>query len=298
MQRARVGMMVAVGLVGVVSSSIALLLAGVRARWAALPLLLPLPLALLLAQPPRPKLLAYGFLAAAVLILGVQLGLVVVAVRAARRVPRRSPRERWILGGLVVVFCAAQYLGGTLVDIERVRGTEPFRIASSSNLPNLLPGDLILIDRRAGQSIRRGDLIVLSRQTSEGGFPVRRLVALPGDVVETRGHEVVVNGVPLSHSDVPCDPTKTGMGQGRCVAEALGAERPYVLLWSEARDERWGPKTLAPEEIFVLGDNRDDALDSRHLSPLAASEVSGRPVAIWFSWSNGRVRWSRIGREL
>jgi signal peptidase I len=168
-------------------------------------------------------------------------------------------------------------------------------------LPTLLPGDLVLLDHRA-VTPRRGELVVFEPKRGGRyevtGFSVKRVVAVEGDVVETRDHEVLVNGAALAHVDRPCAPGTADPGGGHCVLETLSADRSYGLVWHEARHEAWGPSTLGPGEVFVLGDNRDNSLDSRHLGLVQRSEVRGRVVAVWFSWGEGSVRWSRIGREL
>jgi len=223
-----------------------------------------------------------------------------IALVKARTTPRRTRRQRWVLVGQLLLFLALT-IGTALIRVQGETQLQAFRIASPSMLPTLLPGDLVLIDHRA-VTPRRGELIEYEPKPRRGyeatGFSVKRVVAVEGDVVETRDHEVLINGAALAHVVRPCAPGTADPEGGHCTQETLAADLSYGLVWHEARHEAWGPSTLGPGEIFVLGDNRDDSLDSRHLGPVQRSEVRGRVVTIWFSWGGGKVRWSRIGRKL
>jgi type IV secretory pathway protease TraF len=56
--------------------------------------------------------------------------------------------------------------------------------------------------------------------------------------------------------------------------------------------------TLGPELIYVLGDFRDNSLDSRQWGPFPTSSLRGRVQYIWFSMAGGAVRWNRVGIQL
>jgi signal peptidase I len=207
--------------------------------------------------------------------------------------------------GIALVFLAATFAGNELVRYQREHQLEPFRLPSVSMVPTLLPGDCLLVDHRASGPAR-GELILFRPERGSGvdvGMPwIKRVVAVAGDVVETRGHEVLVNGAPLVHIERPCAPgTPTPPGT-RCMSETLSSGQSHGLLWKQARPEVWhvalGPRTLGPDEVFVLGDNRDDSIDSRHIGPIPRGAVMGRVVVVWFSWWEGKSRWSRIGLEL
>ncbi|MFG2110978.1 signal peptidase I [Micromonospora chersina] len=123
---------------------------------------------------------------------------------------------------------------------------EPMRVPTGSMRPTLQPGDHVLVGKLAEPG--RGDLAVFARS---GELSVKRVVALGGDEIGIEDGELVVNG--------------------RTV------EEPYV-------DHRlldgvyFGPVTVPPGSVFVLGDNRTDSIDSRTFGPVARSDVLGRVV--------------------
>lgn len=134
---------------------------------------------------------------------------------------------------------------------------KPFKIPSESMLPNILPGDRILVNRltyRIG-SIERGDIIVFKSPTDPEVDYVKRVIAVAGDTVELKRGQVILNGEPL--------------------------DEPYPVI----ADNSTFPSQTVPEgTLFVLGDNRGDSQDSRFWRPpwLPAENVVGKAfVTYW-----------------
>jgi signal peptidase I len=293
-----------VALIGLVSPPVALIVAGVRARWALLQLLVvAAAVPVYRFRPERPRFLAYAFLGLMAMLIGITVGQFVVAVRRAATAPRRNWRLWMGVAARSVGVYVLLLLGVVVLLILRTHVLEPFRIPSRSMLPTLLPGDMILVDRRAGIPVRRGEVIVYRMKRHDADGPetwLKRGVAIEGDVVETRRHEVLINGTALQHVECPCAPDIPKHPGDECVTEQpAGSGSPYALLWSEFQyPGDWGPRTLERGEIFVLGDSRDNSLDSRQFGPIQESSVAGRALVVWFSWWDGRPRWSRIGHAL
>jgi signal peptidase I len=144
----------------------------------------------------------------------------------------------------------------------------PFSIPSPSMEPTLMVGDAILVDKVSWRlaGIERGDVVVFR---GEGGFAgvdpdhdfyVKRVLALPGDEVRAGTDGVlVVNGSRLAEG------------------YTAGASVPF------------GPVTVPPDHLFVVGDNRAVSYDSRHRGPIPYSSVVGTVTAV--HWPLEHARW-------
>lgn len=160
--------------------------------------------------------------------------------------PRRRRAGRivyWVLLALSVAAIVASFAWIRLAG----RG---FTNSSTSMENTVRPGSTMLVEK--GQGVRRGDVIALNRP---GGPFIRRVIGLPGDRVAccTAGH-VTVNGKPLDESYV------------------YPGDQPSAATFSV---------TVGPGQLWVLGDHRSIAIDSRMWGPVPVSDVIGRAVAIF-----------------
>lgn len=168
-------------------------------------------------------------------------------VRAAARRLAGSSSRHWRRAAAVGAAAAA---GAALVLLARGEVVEVMRVESASMAPTLAVGQRVLVDKvsiRVRQP-RRGDLVVF-RGPRDGAPTLKRVVGVPGDVVEIRDAVLHVGG--------------------RAVAE------PYVD--HEAIDGVfYGPVTVPADALLVLGDNRGESVDSRDYGPVALAAVRGR----------------------
>lgn len=119
-----------------------------------------------------------------------------------------------------------------------------------------------------------GELIILEKPGQPGVTYVKRVVGVAGDSIEIR------QGVLYRNGQIVVEPYL------HTPAEGFGYGREY-------------PTTLVlAGEMFVLGDYRDNSLDSRRWGVMPTSSVRGRAEYIWLSISAGRVDWERIGTSL
>jgi signal peptidase I len=191
-----------------------------------------------------------------------------------------SSRRRWTkilgVGSLVLVGL----VGAALINPYTVRShfVQAFRISSGAMLPTLLQGDMVLVDKRIStRDLQRGDIIVFKLPKDTSKTYLKRIVALPGDLVELRNKQLFINGSParedyISHTDINIVPSR----------------------------DNFGPVVVPEQSLFVLGDNRDQSYDSRFWGFVDFEKVLGRVKFIYWSWDkkNLRVRWGRIGRSL
>ncbi len=169
---------------------------------------------------------------------------------------------------------------------------QAFKIPSSSMEPTLLVGDHILVNKFIyGIRIpvlgwrffdfhkpKRGDVIVFIYPRNPKKDFIKRVIAVGGEKVYIKGTTVYVNDKPIKD--------------------------PWGVWRRGPNGERsdFGPVVVPEGYLFVLGDNRDNSMDSRYWGFVPLRDVLGKAFIIYWSW-NGKakdlvhkVRWSRIGK--
>jgi signal peptidase I len=157
---------------------------------------------------------------------------------------------------------------------------KPYAIPSGSMLGTLRPGDRVLVNRLVYRlrAPHRGDVVVFKYPRDTSVVFIKRVVGVPGDVLEVRGGRLYVNGRRLNEAYVhrtngAVDPTD---------AASPIAGSTMSPPWSLAR-----PFTVPRGSYFVMGDNRTDSDDSRDWGVVPRSDVIGAglvtywPVSRW-----------------
>ncbi len=185
---------------------------------------------------------------------------------------------------LAVAFLLAIFIRTFLV--------QAFKIPSGSMLETLQIGDHILVNKLrygirmpfVGKRVvkfvdpRRGDIIVFVYPVDPSKDFIKRVIGEPGDSVEVKHKQVYINGQKLE------DP----YGQ---FVEGPGDQSRL------APRDNFGPVTVPPDQVFVMGDNRDRSYDSRFWGFVPLDDVRGKAFVIYWSWDgiDRWVRWERIG---
>jgi signal peptidase I len=194
-------------------------------------------------------------------------------------------------------------------------------IPSPSMHPNLLEGDVVLVNRLAfdlkvpltdvvlahlGEP-RRGDIITF-RSPRDGTLLIKRVVALPGDVVEMRNERLTINGKGADYKVVEQSLDSVGGTATRAfqLAETWGGRsarpRHHIQIMPDVLAPRtFGPVTVAPGEYLMLGDNRDNSADSRMIGLVPRRLLVGRAERVLVSadyQGNWMPRTERFGMSL
>lgn len=180
-------------------------------------------------------------------------------------------------------------------------------VPSGSMHPNILEGDVVLVDRLAYQlkvpltdivlarlgEPQRGDIVTFS-SPRDGTRLIKRIIGLPGDIVAMRDKRLIINGQPAHYaaSAGAADDTST-----RQIVEELNGERhPIQWLDQHANAADFGPVAIPVDRYLMLGDNRDNSADSRYIGLVAREQLIGRATRILVS-ANIEDRWQpRFGR--
>jgi signal peptidase I len=207
--------------------------------------------------------------------------------------------------------------------VVRTFVVEAFKIPSGSMERTLLIGDFLLVNKAVyGADVpftrlrlprvhapQRGDVVVFEWPKDVTKNLVKRLVGLPGDTLQMRDGVLVRNGTRLAESyvsrtDADADPSPEEFHwqQNYLVGTASAAGRDY----NPSRNN-WGPLVVPQENYFVLGDNRDNSLDSRYWGFVPDSLLKGQPMVIYYSFAPDtlnrfawltRIRWNRLGERI
>jgi signal peptidase I len=184
---------------------------------------------------------------------------------------------------------------------------EAFKIPSGSMIPTLQVGDHIFVNKfiygvripwtgikygMGYRNPRRGEVIVFIYPRNPDQDFIKRIIGLPGDVVEVRGEQVVVNGVPIPrrHIEGPCQYRDYSEEQERWETKACDPWQEtvngttYTTYYEPGRThELEKPYKVPPGSLFVMGDNRDNSSDSRVWGVVPFENIKGKAMVIWLS---------------
>ena len=218
--------------------------------------------------------------------------------------------------------------------VTRVALAEAYRIPSGSMEPTLQVGDWLFVNKlRLGPHIpftsvslpgyaapRRNDVAVFVsppqdpaiRITPDDVTPtlVKRIIGMPGDTLMMRHGTLVVNG-----TDVPPHNTEFRLSDSSAAdvqsplfdwqhrVEISGSRFGAPVAKPSLHD--WGPLVVPVGNLFMVGDNRDNSVDSRYYGPVPLANLRGTPMFVYYSYDTERgvdyfravtqIRWRRLG---
>ena len=169
------------------------------------------------------------------------------------------------------------------------------KIPTGSMEDTLLIGDYIMVNKFVYspgptglertllpfQDVRRGDVIVFKYPEEPEKDYIKRVIGMPGDMIEIIDQQVYVNGERLEEScKVHKDPhVRAGM-RGTPLADGR---------------DTFGPERVPGDAYFVMGDNRDNSKDSRSWGFVPRDYVKGRAFMIWWSFEERRGQYLETG---
>ena len=125
----------------------------------------------------------------------------------------------------------------------------------------------------------RGDIIVFEFPRDEKRDFIKRVIGLPGDVLEIKAQAVYINGQPIKEK------------------YAIHRE-PYREDRALYPRDNYGPVVIPDRALFMMGDNRENSQDSRYWNFLDIDRVKGKAFIIYWSWDSigFNVRWNRFSK--
>ena len=200
--------------------------------------------------------------------------------------------------------------------VLRVILFQPFTIPSASMVPTLLEGDYIIVSKYSygwsrhsiplsppffhgrifSHEPQRGDVVVFKLPRDTSVDYVKRLIGLPGDKIQVSSGQVSINGAPVPRSELPPEVVENAFGTPRKLQPYKNTLGPHTFttysLDPGGEIENTGVYTVPAGKYFMMGDNRDNSIDSRYPSEIGvgfvpAENLVGRAEIILFSWREG-----------
>ncbi|MDB5764942.1 MAG: lepB [Herminiimonas sp.] len=189
-----------------------------------------------------------------------------------------------------------------------------YGVPSSSMYPTLLIGDRIVSNRLAYDvkipftdvivkriaDPQRGDIVTFI-SPEDGNRLVKRLIGLPGDMIEMRNERLIVNGIEASYAPAAADAAThlapDYRGQQLVLKEQLlGRQRRIIVTPQRTAMRSFGPVVVPEGEYLMLGDNRDNSKDSRYIGFVKRELLTGQVKRVVFSLDTDRYFLPRIER--
>ncbi|MEW5248213.1 signal peptidase I [Microbulbifer discodermiae] len=199
---------------------------------------------------------------------------------------------------LVVEYAKSFFPVLAIIFILRSFVVEPFQIPSRSMVPTLQVGDFILVNKYAyglrlpvartkvidiGEP-QRGDVMVFFPPHMNDTYFIKRVIGLPGDKVELRDNVLFINGERAPQELIQALPP--GNPQLEVKWEEIYGRR-HLMARHVAPSLYSNYSGVVPEgHYFMMGDNRDNSLDSRKWGFVPEQDVVGKAFAIWMHWDN------------
>ena len=185
----------------------------------------------------------------------------------------------------------ALFVALILALVIRTFVVQAFKIPSESMVKTLLVGDHLLASKFSygikipfthsyiykGSDPVKGDIIIFEYPNDPSVDYIKRIIGTPGDTIEVRNKQLFRNGEPVKESFIRfTEPDRI----------------------QPVRDN-FGPVTVPADKYFVMGDNRDNSMDSRFWGFVDRSAIRAKAWRIYWSWGGlGDIRWDRIGKAV
>jgi signal peptidase I len=184
--------------------------------------------------------------------------------------------NKWYLYLLIILLVNGTYFiprDFTEDFASGVLGFRVYRIPAGSMEPTLLIGDYLITDSKyfKKNELQRRDLVIVQYPKEPSRDFIKRVIALEGEKIEIKNKQVYINDEVLPESYVVHNDVNSDV----------------------AIRDNFGPEVVPPNHCFVLGDNRDNSMDSRFWGSIPLGNIKGKPLYIY--WAKDK---SRIGKKL
>ena len=193
-------------------------------------------------------------------------------------------------------------------------------VPTGSMKPTIVEGDRVFVNKLAYDlkvpyttwhiaewgAPQRGAIVVFP-SPADGTLLIKRIVGIPGDTVEMKNDQLIINGKkvkyepidPLNCKNPPVNRSSTPYDY---IENLSGTQHPVMFIPQRRAMRSFGPVTVPEGKYFMMGDNRDNSQDSRYWGLLDRELIKGKAFLIYLSIEDtdksiwNKIRWKRFFR--
>lgn len=221
----------------------------------------------------------YGLFSLFIIEIALRIYIIIDGVKNAKRQKEYilKPYNTWYYHLLIAIGMLAILM---VYDISTVLGTQTFKIPTTSNNPTFQLGDWLVADMRAYKNNEPdyGDIVVYSRP--DGQIYTFRVVGRPNDNIELLDNIVSINGKPSKATFIK-ETTNDEMPVVEFKEELPNGHKHLIYKFKTPYDStKTNIKNIVvpPDSYYLLGDNRDNAADSRYEGFISKDRIKGRII--------------------
>jgi signal peptidase I len=208
----------------------------------------------------------FGMLICAAILIGYMIFVMIDASINARRIHTMRPRgyNKWYFYLLIILINA--FALNPLLEEFDIPPVKAYKLPAQSMAPTLIVGDHIMVNIKyySNKNLQRGDIAIFPCPPVPEKDYIKRVIGLPGETIEIRRNQVYINGKSLEESYI-----QTSGKRGDSTYKVPGSE--------------FNPVTVPDGKLFVLGDNRDNSVDSRSFGFVDIARLKGKALYIYWA---------------
>jgi signal peptidase I len=232
-----------------------------------------------------------GFIS--ILVVGIlyRIYLIFDATTNAKKLKNFTPKSYntwyYFLGIIVGIYTILYFY-----DTNSIVGVKSFKIPTTSNEPTIKVGDKVIADLNAFNTIKPnyGDIVIFQKKDSLNPW-IYRIVGLPNDSIEIQNNFLIINGKKCKTTFIK--ETKSQEFDVKEYEEELPnghLHKIYTFKKPFEDNENAEHVFIIPKKsYYLMGDNRDNAMDSRYIGVLKEEEIKGKVVFSYWGKTNDRI---------
>lgn len=232
-----------------------------------------------------------GFIAIIIADFSFRIYVIYDAVKNAKRLKVFTLKtyNTWYYYLLIIIGVSSIFW---FYDTNSIVGVKSFKITSTSSQPTMEIGDRVIADLNAFNNIKPnyGDIVIFQKKDSINPW-VYRIVGLPNDKLEMQNNFLIINGKKCKTSFIK-ESKSEEFDVNEYLEELPNGHKHKICTFKRPFENSKNTEheiIIPKNSYYLLGDNRDNAMDSRYIGVIKEDEIKGKVVFSYWGKTNDRI---------